>query len=1005
MSNYPFSIDNNITLPGVSGSTQEDVAITALRSAVFAIETELGVTPSGIYPDVRTRLDILESRIQFGVSPQIPNDGYVKSPLFIWNVPGNVILSVSDGYGAPTESRLRGSLYMRADGPVNNQLYVNISPGGPIPGNSWSPVQTEQFQAHNDLTGFPLGTDGHLAQTVIGLFNHPLNPNMNLLGSVQDGYHLTWDFFDGYWEPQTGFIPGRDLAAFSGPYGRTAQTVIGLQGSPISPTAPQDGYVLVWESIDGHWEPQHRSVIFAGSVASGDGYVTRTNITSNKILQSPTTNNTGLIGMVNFGTSTNGSGGTSNNYATLLGGDRGTASGLFSLVAGGYSNTASDGYSTVVNGSGNAAGAGGTANAVVLNGTNNTANGVQSTVLNGTSNTASGTNSNINNGTSNSTSANFSSILNGATNTISAGSTHSSIGFGSNNTISGGAASTFSILLGGTGNSIVSAQNALLGPASTSTMLGNYSVLLSGTSNTITTLSDYAVVLTGINNNISGGSAKFGFIGTGQNNTISGGGYFTTIFNADSGTANGNHATVLKGFNNSATGQFTTIINGQNNTINSAGWGLILDGYANSVTGTGSFIADGYSNSVSGFFSSILNGNTNTISARNSTILNGASNIMDSLSAESTVIVGSNNTFTNSANTTATGSGNTFTNATATFVIGTLNTIQSAASFVNGTNNTLSSGSTNSRVFGSNNIFGTSSSINFAIGNGNNIGPTTVTSNTFSFGSNNIIDGAVGGFISGNQNIALANLTNIHGQFGKSRMFGQEVRANSRFTSTTIAPASNGQTLPQGTINVVSTAGFPTNGTIAIVTSAGLQTVSYTSTSGTQFLGCTSGTGTMTTGGQVGKIGEAQWSRLILTGTSTGGAAIPLQLQDTLATNPTFVDGYSYDMSIKLLIVNTSNLVQNGGQNQPVPARHYIDVLAHQESGVLIIDNINFTVSTPNTSDSPFRTPWTVTVTSVGNQLVLQVDLEAPSSYVQPGNGPSSRRAIASIDMREISRI
>jgi hypothetical protein len=138
-----------------------------------------------------------------------------------------------------------------------------------------------------------------------------------------------------------------------------------------------------------------------------------------------------------------------------------------------------------------------------------------------------------------------------------------------------------------------------------------------------------------------------------------------------------------------------------------------------------------------------------------------------------------------------------------------------------------------------------------------------------------------------------------------------------------------------------------------------------------------------------------------LTGTSTGGAAIPLQLQDTVAANPTFVDGYSYDMSIKLLIVNTSPI----SPNPVVPARHYIDVLAHQESGVLIIDNINFTVSTPNTSDSITRTPWTVTVTTSGNQLVLQVDLEATTSYVQPSNTPSNRRAIATIDMREISRI
>ena len=212
MSNYPFSFDSNITLPGVSGSSQEDAAITALRSAVFAIEVELGVTPSGVYPDVRTRLDILESRILFSTSaiePDILNDGYVKSPLFIYNVPQNIQLSISDGIGAPTENRLDGSLYMRGvDGYANNQLYVRLN-------GAWHAVQTEQFTATHDLTGFPSGTDGHLGQTVIGLYNHPFRTTMNTVGATQDGYHVTWNNVDGYWEAQTGFIPTHDLAAFS----------------------------------------------------------------------------------------------------------------------------------------------------------------------------------------------------------------------------------------------------------------------------------------------------------------------------------------------------------------------------------------------------------------------------------------------------------------------------------------------------------------------------------------------------------------------------------------------------------------------------------------------------------------------------------------------------------------------------------------------------------------------------------------------------------------------
>lgn len=69
--------------------------------------------------------------------------------------------------------------------------------------------------------------------------------------------------------------------------------------------------------------------------------------------------------------------------------------------------------------------------------------------------------------------------------------------------------------------------------------------------------------------------------------------------------------------------------------------------------------------------------------------------------------------------------------------------------------------------------------------------------------------------------------------------------------TTTIAAGSNGQTLPQATINVASTTGFPTAGTIFVVTSGGTQTVTYTGVGGTTFTGASGGTGTMSTGGAV----------------------------------------------------------------------------------------------------------------------------------------------------------
>lgn len=69
--------------------------------------------------------------------------------------------------------------------------------------------------------------------------------------------------------------------------------------------------------------------------------------------------------------------------------------------------------------------------------------------------------------------------------------------------------------------------------------------------------------------------------------------------------------------------------------------------------------------------------------------------------------------------------------------------------------------------------------------------------------------------------------------------------------NTTIAVASNGVSLPTGTINVASTVGFPASGSIFVLTDAGPQTVNYTGTTGTTFTGCTGGTGTMSTGNPV----------------------------------------------------------------------------------------------------------------------------------------------------------
>ena len=71
---------------------------------------------------------------------------------------------------------------------------------------------------------------------------------------------------------------------------------------------------------------------------------------------------------------------------------------------------------------------------------------------------------------------------------------------------------------------------------------------------------------------------------------------------------------------------------------------------------------------------------------------------------------------------------------------------------------------------------------------------------------------------------------------------------------TTIDVPSDAMVLPQAIINVVSTAGFPTSGTILVNTNTGVEQIAYTNITATTFTGCTGGTGTMSTGGAVTHI-------------------------------------------------------------------------------------------------------------------------------------------------------
>ena len=99
--------------------------------------------------------------------------------------------------------------------------------------------------------------------------------------------------------------------------------------------------------------------------------------------------------------------------------------------------------------------------------------------------------------------------------------------------------------------------------------------------------------------------------------------------------------------------------------------------------------------------------------------------------------------------------------------------------------------------------------------------------------------------------------------------------------ATVIAPGSNGEILPQGAIEVASTVGFPTAGILRITLATGaVHFVAYTGTTPTSFTGVTGGTGVLTTGDAVAAAAE------LLVETSTGE-----QLVTYTGTTPTSFTG------------------------------------------------------------------------------------------------------------------
>lgn len=127
----------------------KSIAINALIDAVTTIEQVLGITPYGVYSDVRVRLDVLEARIN---NPNVPSPN-VTNPFYIDGYTG---VSISVGTEYPTEDRTDGSLYMIHDGYNYEGIFVRR-------GNAWELIPTVKKLYVPLLSGSATNaTDGYI---------------------------------------------------------------------------------------------------------------------------------------------------------------------------------------------------------------------------------------------------------------------------------------------------------------------------------------------------------------------------------------------------------------------------------------------------------------------------------------------------------------------------------------------------------------------------------------------------------------------------------------------------------------------------------------------------------------------------------------------------------------------------------------------------------------------------------------------------------------------------